>query len=84
MTAVKSLAAENKRLRAQLAEAEEALLAIRSGNVDALIVSTADGEKVFTLTGADTSYRSLIEDMSEGALVLTEEGLIAYANRYSR
>jgi PAS domain S-box-containing protein len=49
--------------------------------VDALIVSGVAGEQVFTLKGADHSYRVLIEDMNEGALTLTAEGVILYANR---
>ena len=68
-------------LRARLDEAEETLRAIRSGEVDALIVSGAGGEQLFTLKGAEHSYRILIEDMSEGALTLTAEGMILYANR---
>jgi len=77
----RQLRTENKDLRARLAEAEEALHAIRSGQVDALIVSDEGGEQVFTLKGADRVYRMLIEDMNEGALTLTAEGLILYANR---
>jgi PAS domain S-box-containing protein len=77
----KQLAAENEDLRARLDEAEDTLRAIRNGEVDALIVSGVDGEQVFTLTGADRIYQLLIEDMSEGALTLTAEGVILYANR---
>src|SRR5512140_3365200 len=68
-------------MRARLEEAEETLRAIRSGEVDALIVSTEHGDQVFTLQGADRSYRALIEGMSEGALSLTTEGVILYANQ---
>ena len=68
-------------LRARLDEAEETLRVFRSGEVDALIVPGAHGEQIFTLKGADHSYRILIEDMSEGALTLTAEGVILYANR---
>ena len=77
----KQLVAENEDLRARLDEAEETLRAIRSGEVDALIVSGVGGEQVFTLKGADHSYRVLIEDMNEGALNLTADGVILYANR---
>ena len=75
------LIAENQALRERIAEAEETLLAIRSGDVDALVVSGTDGSQVFTLQGADRSYRLLVEAMSEGALILTAEGVIFYANR---
>jgi PAS domain S-box-containing protein len=77
----KQLLAENEDLRARLDEAEETLRAIRAGEVDGLIVSGVGGEQVFTLKSVDHSYRMLMEDMSEGALVLTAEGVILYANR---
>ena len=72
---------ELEELRAQLDEAEDTLRAIRSGEVDALVVSGLGGEQVFTLKGADKSYRVLIEDMNEGALTMTMDGVILYSNR---
>ncbi|MFH1975686.1 MAG: PAS domain-containing protein, partial [Pseudomonadota bacterium] len=77
----KQLLLELEDMRARLDEAEETLRAIRSGEADALIVSGAGGDQVETLKGADHSYRMLIEDMSEGALIMTAEGVILYANR---
>lgn len=74
------LAAENKELRACLVEAQETLQAIRSGVVDAPIVSTGEGERAFLLQGADRSYRALIEEINEGVLGLTPAGVILYAN----
>ena len=68
-------------LRARLAESEEALRAIRSGEVDAIVVPGQSGELVFTLKGADQTFRVLIEVMNEGAMMLTAEGIIIYANR---
>jgi signal transduction histidine kinase/ActR/RegA family two-component response regulator len=68
-------------LRARLAEAEETLRAIRSGEVDAIVVSGSNGDRVFALEGADTPYRILVEEMSEGALTIATDGLILYANR---
>jgi len=76
------LVTENQDLRIRLDEAEETLRAIRSGEVDALVVSGGSGEQIFTLKSADRSYRMLIEDMNEGALTMTADGLILYANRY--
>jgi PAS domain S-box-containing protein len=72
---------ESYALRTRVNDAEEALRAIRGGEVDALIVSGVAGEQVYTLNGADRFYRVLIEDMNEGALTLTAGGLILYANR---
>lgn len=72
---------ENEVLRARLQEAEETLRAISSGEVDALVVTSARGEQIFTLQGADHSYRMLVEDMNEGALTLTAGGEILFSNR---
>jgi two-component system, NarL family, sensor kinase len=68
-------------LRARLAEAEETFRAIRSGEVDAVVVPGETGPRVFTLQGAEQSYRSLIESMNEGALTLTTDKVILYANQ---
>jgi PAS domain S-box-containing protein len=83
MTAERSrteLAAELEELRSRLAEAQEALSAIRSGGVDALVVAGEGGEQVYTLSGADRAYRQLIETMSQGAATLSADGVILYAN----
>lgn len=79
---------ENQRLQARLAEletrlqeSEETLRAIQAGEVDALIVGSGDGERVFTLQGADYTYRLLIEHMYEGAATLSPDGSILYANQ---
>ena len=74
------LAEENERLRARLEESEETLRAIRHGEVDALLVSGANGDQVFTLHSAEQPYRILIEQMQEGAVTLSAEGLILYCN----
>jgi len=74
-------ARENADLRARLDKAEETLRAIRASAVDALVVSTAQGERIFTLKGAVHPYRVLIEDMNQGALTLTLDGAILYANQ---
>src|SRR5271163_3097686 len=67
-------------LRRRLQEADETLNAIREGEVDALVVSGPAGEKVFTLEGAEHPYRVLVESMNEGAISLSEEGVILYCN----
>jgi PAS domain S-box-containing protein len=68
-------------LSARLEEAEETLSAIHRGEVDAVIVTGSAGEKVYTLEGADHGFRVFLEDMGEGAVTLTQGGLILYANR---
>jgi two-component system, NarL family, sensor kinase len=74
-------AGELAKLRARLAEAEEALRAIRIGAVDAVVVTGRQGRQVFTLEGAEHAYRVLIESMSEGALTLSADKTILYANQ---
>ena len=67
-------------LRARLAEAEEMLRAIRNGEIDALVVEGAGGHQVYTLHSAEEPYRNLVEQMPEGAVVLTRRGDILYSN----
>lgn len=76
----RDLAADVQHLRAELAEAREALHAIRSGAVDGVVVAGWRGEQVYTLSGADRVYRQLIETMSEGAVILSSAGHILYCN----
>ncbi len=75
------LQTEIEELRARLEEAEETLHAIQSGEVDALVVSErAGGDKVYTLRSPDRPYRLMIEEMAQGAVTLTPDGLILYCN----
>ncbi len=67
-------------LRSRLVEAEETLRALRSGEVDALVVESESGPQVFTLKSAAEPYRLLIEQMREGALTISQEGIILYCN----
>ena len=60
-----------RELVTRLREAEETLHAIRSGEVDAIVVNGPGGEKDFTLQGADHIYRVFVERMNEGAAVLS-------------
>src|SRR5690242_13376234 len=75
-----NLLEQNRELRNRLEEAEETLRAIRNGEVDALVVSGRDGDNVYTLKGADEAYRIIVQDMAEGALTLTTDGLILFSN----
>jgi PAS domain S-box-containing protein len=68
-------------LKWRLHEAQENLDAIRQGEIDAIVVSGEKGEQVFTLKEADRPYRIIIEEMSEGAVTVSEEGVILYCNR---
>jgi PAS domain S-box-containing protein len=77
---VKGSEAEIEKLRARLAEAEQMLEAMRSGAVDAMVVEGPDGPRVYTLKGADEPYRILVERMQEGAVTLSEDGTVLFAN----
>lgn len=68
-------------LEARLQEAEETLRAIRSGEVDALVISGPEGEQIYTLKTAEHPYRVLVEAMGEGAVTLSHEGTILYCNQ---
>ncbi len=70
-----------KELELRLAEAEETLDAIRRGEVDALLVSGPEGDRVYALQGADYPYRVIVEQMAEGAVTIIEDGTIVYSNR---
>jgi two-component system, sensor histidine kinase len=68
-------------LSARLEEAEETLRAVRAGEIDAFIVQGPSGEQVYTLRSAEQPYRTLVEEMQEGAAILTLAGDIVYCNR---
>jgi PAS domain S-box-containing protein len=67
-------------LRRQLDEANDTIEAIRTGQVDALVVLGAKGHELYTLKTADQTYRLFIEKMIEGAVTLNREGIIVYSN----
>lgn len=67
-------------LRMRLQEAEETVHAIRTGQVDALIVENGNGHQLYTLKNADHTYRVFIEKMKEGAVTLSQQGMILYSN----
>ncbi|MGH8579088.1 MAG: PAS domain-containing protein [Gammaproteobacteria bacterium] len=71
---------KNEDLRRRLEEAEEALGAIRAGEVDAVLVE-AEREQVYTLETTDKPYRLLVEQVPHAAATLTAEGTIIYCNR---
>jgi two-component system phosphate regulon sensor histidine kinase PhoR len=75
-----SLLSEIEELRYQLEEANDTINAIRTGQVDALIVKADAGHQLYTLKTADQTYRVFIEKMSEGAVTINHEGIILYCN----
>ena len=67
-------------LEMRLTEAADMLRAIRYGEIDALVVEGPNGNQVYTLHSAEEPYRTLVEQMQEGAVVLSGRGDILYAN----
>lgn len=67
-------------LRIRLDEAERTLAAIRTGEVDGLVVGGPGSERLFTRQGTEHGYRVLMDAMSEGVATVTEQGLITYCN----
>ena len=63
----------------RLEEAEDALRALRAGEVDAVVIE-ADREQVYTLEQVDKPYRLLVEQMPHAAATLTADGTIIYCN----
>ena len=74
------LEAENAELRARLQEADDTLAAIRSGEVDALVVGT----QVYTLESADASSNRLSKDvlaqMEDAVVACDAAGYVIYLN----
>ncbi|UFS69969.1 GAF domain-containing protein [Geomonas sp. RF6] len=68
-------------LSRRLEEAEQILEAIRNGAVDAVVVHAPEGDKIYTLQGAEHPYRVLVETMKEGAAIVGPDGKILYCNR---
>lgn len=74
-------ATEIESLRRRLAEAEAVLDAITGGQVDGLLVTGRHGSALVGLQGAEQDYRLMVEEMGEGAMTVTPDGVIYYANR---
>ncbi len=77
----RKLLLENERLQSRLQEAEDTLWAIRQGEIDALVVKAEGGSRVYTLKGAEHTYRVIIESMNEGAITFDNQGTIIYCNK---
>lgn len=78
------LLAEIAELRVRLEEAEETLRAIRSGEVDALVVESPAGSQVYTLQGADTESNRFRDDIltqiNDVVIAIDLEQRITYFN----
>jgi two-component system, chemotaxis family, sensor kinase Cph1 len=75
-----ALRQEIEELKARLAEAEETLRALRTGEVDAIVIYGPAGPSVYTLRGAEHAYRIIVETMTEGAVTTSLDGTVLYGN----
>jgi PAS domain S-box-containing protein len=71
---------ENEELHQRVYELEETLNSIRNGEIDAIVVPGVDGDVLYSLSSVETVYRIIIEEMYEGAITLSKDGLITYCN----
>lgn len=67
-------------LRLRLEDLQQAMDAIRGGDVDAVVVGGPEGEQLYTHYSADRPYRVIVEEMGDGAVTVSERGVILYAN----
>lgn len=77
-----SLLLKIRDLEERLSEANQFIDAIQEGEVDAFAIRKDSQSEIYTLQSGDYAYRILIEKFGEGALNLTEDGLIVYCNTY--
>jgi signal transduction histidine kinase len=78
----KELLREIEGLKSRLFEVNGIIDAIKEGSVDALVVQNGGEPQIYSIESADYTYRILIEKLGEGALSITNEGLVLYCNEY--
>lgn len=83
LTASKLLA-ENVALRVRLEETEEILRAIRGGEVDALVVESAAGPRIYALQGVDAASNrfrgEILAQVSDAVIAVDSDRLVTYLN----
>lgn len=79
-----ALLAKNVELRARLEEAEETLQAIRTGAVDALVVETPSGPRIFRLEGLEANSNRLrgeiLAQVSDAVITIDDDQRVTYLN----
>ncbi len=78
---VRLLKLEIETLQIRLQELEETVASLCIGSADTILISTVEGEKVFTLKTAEKPYRLFVENMNQGAVLLSEDDTILYCNQ---
>ena len=78
------LRAENAELRTRLGETMDMLLAIRRGEIDALVVEGESGSRLFTLPGLDAETNrfrgEILAQISDAVIVCDSEERVVYLN----
>ncbi|MEA3193794.1 MAG: hypothetical protein QOD26_2127 [Betaproteobacteria bacterium] len=64
-----------------LRESENLLTAIAGGEIDAFVIGKDDNRRVLLLANAYQRYRQLVERMDQGAVTLSSESRVLYANQ---
>jgi len=78
------LRAENAALRLKLEEAEDTLRAIRTGDVDSIVVETKDGPQLFTLQGLNAAsnefHGEILAQVGDAVIAVDAEQRVMYLN----
>lgn len=67
-------------LQTRLTDAEQTLDAIRSGDIDALVVQKHGARQVLTVEDTEPFYRMLVDEIPIGLASIDRGGMILYAN----
>lgn len=70
-----------QQLRKRLHDAEATLKALRTGQVDAIVVAGPNGHETRAFESATHPYHVLLNAMSDGAALLSADGTILFGNR---
>ncbi|MES2681570.1 MAG: ATP-binding protein [Bacteroidota bacterium] len=71
-----------KELEERLFDATTLMDAIKDGSIDAFVLNKEGRSDIYALESIDYTYRILIEKFGEGALSISQDGLILYCNFY--
>ena len=80
-TKIQQANAEINALREELEEARETIRALRSGEVDALVVQGAKGAEILTLQGTEKLAASVFEQATEAIIVCDAAGQVIRASK---
>lgn len=72
---------EIKKAHRELRESQDMLQAIRTGEIDAVVVQRDGGEQIYVLDDANITYRRMIEEMNEGAVIFNPGGSVLFCNK---